>query len=278
VHERFVPRAGDHPALNGIEPSTLPALGGYVVASAKPTALPILDSHLGDPVLLSWRAGLGRVAVFTSDLTSPGSAAFRRWRDASRLWTQTIRWLGRDAGGGALDATLRDGGRGPRLEVEARQADGSPLDLDAVTALVATPDGAELAVTAEATAPGRFEATIAAAGEGPYVVAVTGRGRGSREEHRVVRALHWRADRERARLGVDLPFLARLASLTGGRVLAGGETPFDGPRPRAWRDVTAWAIGIALALFLLDITTAGTRGLTMWRTRRRGAGARPAAA
>jgi hypothetical protein len=101
------------------------------------------------------------------------------------------------------------------------------------------------------------------------VVDVTARERSSNTEHRVVRALYWSADRERE-IGADLPFLSRLAALTGGRVLAEGESPFDVARPPGARDVMPWAAAMALALFVIDITTVGRlvpRRLRQWRHR-----------
>jgi len=69
VEERFTLRGAPHPILGGIDRGALPQLGGYVVSAAKPTATSILTSHLDDPILAVWRAGLGRVAVFTGDLS-----------------------------------------------------------------------------------------------------------------------------------------------------------------------------------------------------------------
>ena len=270
VNERFRPRPTAHAALTGIDAASLPSLGGYVVASTKPTATAILSSHLDDPVLAVWRAGLGRVAVFTAGLGSSWSAPLRAWRNEGRLWTQMVRWLSRDDTDRSLQAVIRDGGQGPRLEVEAEGRDGQFLTLDEGSVLIRTPAGVAQPTALEATAPGRYEARIPVTIPGPYVVALTARDR-AQAEHRFVRALYWSADVEGRARGVDRAALSRFAVLTGGRVLGDGESPFDGPRPSGARDVSREAAAIALAMFVLDVTTVGGVRLRRLRPRREGA-------
>ncbi|HYL81410.1 MAG TPA: glutamine amidotransferase, partial [Candidatus Acidoferrum sp.] len=56
-----------HEILQDIRWDQAPPLGGYVSATPKPTADTLLISHQRDPVLATWRYGLGRTAAFTSD-------------------------------------------------------------------------------------------------------------------------------------------------------------------------------------------------------------------
>ena len=231
VQERFVLRGADHPVLTGIDLAALPAMNGYVVGAAKATAAVILASHLDDPILCAWRAGLGRVAVFTGDLASPWSAPLRAWRDDGRLWAQAIRWVGRRDTNRAIHLEVRDAERGPRLEVEFENLDGSAIAPDDVTAIVRQPGGATTQLDLEAFAAGRYGAPFPAADTGSYLVTLSARDRQSGREDRLVRAVYWSADRERQGRGTDVQFLSRLASLTGGRLLRDGESPFDGPDP-----------------------------------------------
>jgi Mg-chelatase subunit ChlD len=255
VQERFALRGAPHPVLTGIDLGALPTMNGYVVGAAKATAAVILASHLDDPILCAWRAGLGRVAVFTADLASPWSAPLRAWRDDGRLWAQTIRWVGRRETNRAIQFKVRDGERGPRLEADFETSDGSAIAPDDVSAIVRQPGGATTEIALEAFAPGRYEAPFPAADTGPYYVTLTARDRRSGSEDRLVRAVYWSADRERQARGTDIQFLSRLASLTGGRLLRDDESPFDGPRPAAYRDASIWASATALAMFVIDIAT-----------------------
>lgn len=269
VRERFVARVGSHPALSGVGLTSLPSLGGYVVGAAKPAASAILRSHLDDPVLAAWRAGLGRVAVYTADLGSPWSDELRAWRDGPRLWAQTVRWLSRRETDPAFQVAIRDADRGPRIEVEAVRPDGTFIELDEASAVVRTPAGADEDVPLVPTSPGRYQAPMSMSAEGPYVVAVSARETGTGIEHRLVRAIYWSADREGAAIGNDLAFLSRLSEISGGRVLSAEESPFEGPRPRGYRDASAAAAGMALVMFLLEIVAGGRLSEKRLRPQRR---------
>jgi Mg-chelatase subunit ChlD len=260
VQERFVPHGSPHPTLTGIEAAALPRLNGYVVSTAKSSATAILSSHLEDPILCAWRAGLGRVAVFTADLGSSWSADLRSWPANGRMWAQTVRWLSRADTDGPLGVRIRDADDGPELVVDAEAPDGSRLRFDTVQAIVRPPTGEEHDLTLEPTASGQYTAPVPVSAPGPYVVAVTASDQQTMTERRVVRAVYWSADRETQRRGADVPFLSRIASLTGGRLLGEGESPFDGPRAAGLTDVSRWLAVAALAMFLLNVAGGGRRG------------------
>src|SRR5258708_511573 len=59
--------AAPSPILRGIAPDELPAVGGYIATTARPTAQVILQSDDRKPLLAQWRLGLGRSAAWTSD-------------------------------------------------------------------------------------------------------------------------------------------------------------------------------------------------------------------
>jgi hypothetical protein len=253
VQERFVLRGSPHPALTGIDAATLPSLNGYVVSAARSSAAAILSSHLEDPILCAWRAGLGRVAVFTADLGSPWSAGLRSWPASGRMWTQTVRWLSRAERDGPLRVEIRDADTGPQLAMDTAASDGSRLRFEVVQAIVRPPAGGEHELTLEPTAPGQYAASMPVSGTGPYVVAVTARDQRTMTERRVVRAVYWSANREIQRRGADVPSLSRIASLTGGRLLGEGESPFDGPRAAGYADASRWLAVAALGMFLLQL-------------------------
>ncbi|MGZ9257772.1 MAG: VWA domain-containing protein, partial [Candidatus Binatia bacterium] len=81
-------------ALKGIPQNNLPALRGYVLTYPKPRA-ELLMRVDKDPLLVSWRYGLGRVMAFTSDLSGRwgkdwvGWSAFPQW--ASQIGRDTMR-------------------------------------------------------------------------------------------------------------------------------------------------------------------------------------------
>ncbi|HEX6513514.1 MAG TPA: VWA domain-containing protein, partial [Chloroflexota bacterium] len=92
VEEKFQPlQTNISPILNGLDPSKLPDLKGYVATTPKPTAQPILASAQGDPILSEWQYGLGRVVAWTSDAKGQWAADWIGWPDFAKFWTQVVK-------------------------------------------------------------------------------------------------------------------------------------------------------------------------------------------
>src|SRR5207248_638222 len=81
IERPFKPQltAPAHEAMQEIDWKNVPPLGGYVATTLKPTAELVLMSHQEDPVLATWRFGLGRAAAFTSDAKAKWAVLWLRW-------------------------------------------------------------------------------------------------------------------------------------------------------------------------------------------------------
>lgn len=84
---------GKHEILTGFDGERFPALRGFVQTTAHETAQTILATPEEKPILIFWRYGLGKVAVWTSDMGGEWSDEFFRWEDAPKLFSQAIRFL-----------------------------------------------------------------------------------------------------------------------------------------------------------------------------------------
>src|SRR5581483_5285278 len=92
VEENFQPLLTNvSPIMNGIDPTKLPELKGYVATTPKPTAQPVLASAQGDPILSEWQYGLGRVVAWTSDTKGQWASQWITWPDFAKFWTQVIK-------------------------------------------------------------------------------------------------------------------------------------------------------------------------------------------
>ena len=238
---------GAHPVLGGLNTATLPRLNGYVVTAARPGAEPILESSLADPVLIARPTGLGRVVLFTGDLTSTWSSPLRQWSGYTALFTQTLRWASRRDTANGLEAIIEDTAQGARLVVQVRHPHA---DLSTPLAAVMTPDGRRVPLVLRPDSLTRFAAVMPDGPPGLYRVEVVMTAGG--DEQRIVRALLRPADRERLGQGVNDELLRRLAAATGGRVLPADGNPFDVPRPlgftAATPALTVLALGLALVI------------------------------
>ena len=82
-----------HEVLKGIDAARLPPLGAILSAAPRPNAdvsVPLATPD-GRPVLALWRTGLGKAAVWTSDLGGRWSPEWVRWKDSGKLFAQLLR-------------------------------------------------------------------------------------------------------------------------------------------------------------------------------------------
>ncbi|HLW59639.1 MAG TPA: VWA domain-containing protein [bacterium] len=245
-------RSGAGPTLVGL--SDPPALRGYVATVPKPTADVALQSPRRDPLLATWRYGLGRTVAFTSDDGARWSTSWGTWPDVARFWSQAVRWTLRDdAAELHLAATLDGSDRAARAVLEARHPDGTPWDGLTVRGEVAAPDGERASVLLEQTAPGRYETTWPAPRVGVYTLTVASRdargGGGSRTVGLVV------PYSPEYRLPAGNPgLLSRLVEMTGGAFLARPEDAFRPGRGTGGREAWPGLAGAALGLLLAEVT------------------------
>src|SRR5256885_16773535 len=87
IEQPFKPQltSPNHEAMQEIDWKGVPPLGGYVATTLKSTAELVLMSHQEDPVLATWRYGLGRSAAVTSDAKAKWGVLWLRWRDFNKF-------------------------------------------------------------------------------------------------------------------------------------------------------------------------------------------------
>ena len=161
-----VVRPGDF--LTGIPWDTSPFLLGQVLVKAKPTAELWLVSERGQPLLATWRFGLGQSAAFTSDARNRWAVEWLRWEGFARFWAQLTRKLRRPAALKTFPATVTAENGGFRLRIDTVNEAGAFLSDLGGEAVVVAPDGTERKYALDLTAPGQLEAFWPAAQRGSY--------------------------------------------------------------------------------------------------------------
>ncbi len=254
VEEHFVAEAPvAHPVLRGLALSQLPALDGYVVSTLRPGATGLLMSHLGDPVLALAQSGLGRTAVYTADLRSRWSSGLRRWPEAGAFWAQLTRWLARPGSDSALSLVVVEEPGGLLMSVSTET--GRPAFRDGqLRAEAYTPQGATLHVPLRPVGDGRFEGHLAVTVPGTYPVTVSATDAVSGSTIRRRGGVYISGTAERLGGGPDLALLQSVASLTGGRMLSSGDSPYDAQRPFGFSRHRSWLITAGLLLSLWTMT------------------------
>ena len=245
-------RLGAGPTLAGL--STPPPLRGYVATVAKPAADVALVGPRGEPILATWRYGLGRIAAFTSDDGSRWTSAWASWSSAARFWSQAVRWtLREETLGLRLEAAEEERGASARAVLDARRPDGGPWDGLTVEGRVATPGGGSRPITLEQTAPGRYEATWPTSSPGAYVLSVTAHGAGAAGGPRTIGLVVPYSPEYRVPEG-NPGLLSRLVETTGGAFLEHPQDAFRPARGTGSRETWPWLSWAALAVLLAEVS------------------------
>jgi uncharacterized membrane protein len=256
VEQPFRPQltAPAHEAMQDIDWKAAPPLGGYVATTLKSTAELVLMSHQEDPVLATWRYGLGRSAAFTSDAKAKWGVLWLRWRDFNKYWAQLTRW------------TLRTGSRSDTVAMVERRDNMGQIVVDAIDPKgefinfldsqvgVVAPNRERTVIDLEQVAPGRYRGRFPAPQEGVYLV-----GMAQRRNDRVVGSqlagLVVPYAEELRDLGVDETALREISELTGGGPLNDPREAFLKSRrqSRIAVEIWPWLVGLVAVLMVPEI-------------------------
>jgi len=147
-----------------------PALLGYLATTAKPIAdVQLQVGEFADPLLASWRVGLGQVTAWTSDAGEKWSAQWAGWDGFADFWSNVVRETFPLTGsaGQRVDASIAD----EVMTITLESADAWPAGTSPV-ARVGYPDGTSEEVRLERTSDFEFEALVPARQGGAYAVGV----------------------------------------------------------------------------------------------------------
>ncbi len=156
-------------ALRGIDFSTAPGLRGLIPLKAKAGSEVLLRTHLGDPLLIRGRTGLGRVVAFASDAKPRWAAHWLTWRSFAKFWSQVARDTMRQGSGRLGGATLlvrpalKAGSWKVVVDVESPRGFSNDLDgsVEVIDLGLSNDSDHETThVPLSLVAPGRYEAVL----------------------------------------------------------------------------------------------------------------------
>jgi uncharacterized membrane protein len=256
IEQPFKPQltAPSHEAMQEIDWKNVPPLGGYVATTLKPTAELALMSHQEDPILATWRFGLGRAVAFTSDAKAKWGTLWLRWRDFNKFWAQLTRWTLRSSSKGDTTAMVQRIDQTGEVVVDAVDPKGEFINfLDSQVGVVA-PNRERSVIDLEQIGPGRYRGRFPAPQEGVYLVGMAQR-KGERVIGSQLAGLVVPYAQELRDLGVDETLLRELAELTGGGALEDPRDAFlKGRRQsRIAVDIWPWLVGLVAVLLIPDV-------------------------
>lgn len=156
--------------LDGVDFAKAPALRGRIATVPKDSALEMLSTKEGDPLLTFWPVGLGRAAVFASDVKDRWATDWVTWRGYGPFFASIIHALERqrppsialNVEPGAIHGTTRS----MAMSIDVRDADGNPREFLTPRVRVQSGTRAPVEIPARQSAPGHYEASaIVDAGE-----------------------------------------------------------------------------------------------------------------
>lgn len=240
--------------LEGVPWSDSPFLLGYVRTKPKPTSETWLVTERGDPLLTTWRYGLGTTAAFTSDARNRWAVEWLRWNGFGKFWAQLLRRLSRPESLGLSEVAIKEKDGTLHVTVDALDpVEGFPSGLTGSIRL-ADPDGNARELPLEKTLPGRWETTFAAPLKGIYSAQMLLARDGQPVDSRFFTYSRGYS-KEFLFDPPDREFLSSLASETGGVIDPDPKTVFTRKDRRASLEEELWPLLALLALagFVLDV-------------------------
>ncbi len=240
--------------LAGVPLDTAPFLLGQVLVKAKPTAELWLDSERGDPLLATWRYGLGQTAAFTSDARNRWAVEWLRWEGFGKFWVQLTRKLRRPAALKNFPATIARENNGFRLKVDAVNEAGDFVSDLQGEAVVVAPDGTQKKYSLNLFVPGQLETFWPASQKGSYHAQILLKRNGEMVEQQYVSGTVGYPD-EFSLKPPDEAKLRALATGTGGKFNPAPEDILKGDSRQAdvERELWPWLLLAALLVFVGDV-------------------------
>ncbi len=164
------------PMLTGIDPKTLPVVGGYDFTAARPNAQVVLASDRGDPLLVKWQLGLGRVATWTGDDGSDFSSLWSNWEGYAPFWGNVMRWALPDPENQGISASAIRDGADAIITVDTSGSGGTPIDLSNQPATISQPGREDMPVTLTTSGPGLYEIRVPQVQPGAYALSIPATG------------------------------------------------------------------------------------------------------
>lgn len=207
-----VRRADPSPMIQGI--GDVPALSGFVQSQVRSTADTALVTDEGQPLLASWRYGLGTVVALTTDAGGRWTESWNAWPGAGQMMRQIVRFAQRRRAPTRADVELELEGDRLVVRVDAPLGEATPEQLE-LFAYGPSGEPKRLDVQLQRVAPGRWEARTHA--NDAHTTVAMARVRDDRGRLLGEAVAEQTSVGEFAQLGMDGALLDSLAALAEGR-------------------------------------------------------------
>ena len=229
-------------------PAALPPVDGHLATHPKAAA----SIHLwagDDPLVASWRIGLGSVAVLNTDLAGHWSSSWLAWPRAAELFGAVVALTEpSQVSAAGLTPVVARTDQAVSILIDARRDDGTFAEFLRI-------DGQLLpgneAIPVEQVGPGLYAADLPPLEEGGYALRIDDRNR----DRTMVVPFTLPYPEEYRATGIDWAVLTSIPQRTGGELLQEGAVlvPSEAVSDAGTVSLVWLVILVALGLFLLDL-------------------------
>ena len=230
--------------FKGIDFQTAPDLLGYVATKPKETSEILLEApERKDPLLARWQYGLGKTALFASDVKDRWAVDWLQWSGYPKLWSQLVRQTMRTRDDSGVDFNV------------VRDRDAAKITIHAINnelksqLRVVRPDESVGDVPMHQAGPGSYEAILPLKQKGSYLFRLVGESGGSSK------TLSYTSPNEDDFYPPDTDLLKAISNETKGEFRPTPEDIFAADGETTSLPVRLWPYlaGIALVFYVLDV-------------------------
>ncbi len=227
----------------------VPDIKAYVATTLKSRATELLETEDEYPLLAYWQYGLGKTAVWTSDVTGNWSGDYFAWENNALLWNNIIQLVTEQTAGDTAYATVTQELASAKLTYHTEEFDAGTT----VTATVTDDLGNSSEIQLIPKAPGEFTSDFELTSEGVYSIAVKQYENGVVSSGVTTAAIKKYSPEYTFK--TDNNLLSDYARLVGGSEITSPAQVFTKNirLVKAMKDITVPLLVIALLLFVLDI-------------------------
>jgi uncharacterized membrane protein len=238
-------------AFKGIDFEKAPRLLGYVVTKPKPTAEVLLtESWTDEPLLARWQYGLGKAAIFTSDVKTRWAPEWIEWNGYAKFWSQVVRETMRRRNDEQFDFKVTRKGDFAFISINAVEKNGQFRNDLQPQVRVISPDQKVTVLDVPQVGPGGYENRVALTQDGTYSFRATGGGAAG-----PIRSLEYSYPAEYHFYPPDTQKLRAISNATAGTFEPKGEEIFEARGESTEYPVSLWPwlSGLVLILYIADI-------------------------
>jgi Ca-activated chloride channel homolog len=237
-------------AFKGIDFKTAPELHGYVSTKAKSTAEILLTTPGDRPLLARWQYGLGKSAIFSSDVKDRWAADWLTWKGYSKFWGQLLRETVRRRDNDEFDLQVTRDGDEAVILVNAMGEDGRFKNTLQPKLRIEGPSRTPSTIDLPQVGPGAYEARVPLPDDGTYVFRASGDSSGTTS-----RSLEYSYPDEYHFYPPDTQRLRTISAETGGTYQPSGSEIFEtkGETVSYHTPLWPWLASFGLVLYLLDV-------------------------